>query len=160
MFFQLFRCVRVIFIYKAEALRAAQIIHDLFGGSIQLVFFQGIDLSLSVDIGLKTVQCEIRGVEGIFPVLIHHNVKGGVQGLAVGLQNLHQGIGHIIEGQVFLPVGVIGPVILQYNGIGQLVMSKKLAVPVTDISAGALDGTCFCGAQIKVVGVFVSLYDL
>ena len=87
-------------------------------------------------------------------------MKRCVQSFPIGFQNFHQGICHIIECQVFLPVGVIGSIVLQYNGIGQLVVGQELAVPVTDIPSGALDGTRFCGAQIKVVGVFVALNDL
>ena len=160
MFLQLLRCIRVIFVYQSETLGTAQIIHDLFRRSVELILFKGIYFRLSVHIGFETVQGKICCVKGILPVLIHHNMKGGVQGLAVGFQDLHQGIGHIVESQIFLPVGVIASVVFQYNGIGQLVVGQKLAVAVPDISAGAFYSTCFCGAQIKIVGVLVAFYDL
>ena len=157
---ELFGRVRVFIVYKAKPVLTAHIVHHFLGGGVDLLILQVIDLRLPVYICLKTVQGKAAGCKGIFPISVKVDIETDVCTFFMLLENLKQFVSHMVQGKVLLPGAVICAVVLQGYRIGKLIIGQKLSVPVPDISSCAFNGPFSGNTQIKIIRIFLTMYDL
>ena len=138
-----------------------KVIYNICCWHILLFLVKAIDLLLTEYVCHKSkTLCFIRHRKLIFIIGVQNNTEIADNRVSIALNNLYDLADLFIKLLIFLRNCVIFPVVFDSHGIGQLVVSQKLTVPVIDISSCSLYRSCFLDLKPVIIQIGLTVYNL
>src|SRR5699024_9664134 len=104
----------------------------------------------------------VRAISLPIPLLapVKVDIKTDICTFSMFLEDFEKLVSNMVQGKVLFPGTVVCAVVLQCYRIGKLIIGQKLSVSVPDIPSCALDGPFPGNTQIKIIRIFLAMYDL